>query len=412
MNHSLSIKQRFFAIFCLSLFSLGALLIALPAFAHSERDMQKSEKSKNPMQFQKTIVDNDGNVGKNTAIALGEDGFPVISYLDDAGKVKFAACSDAKCSDAVMKTIDTVDDFFETPIDMAIGEDGNPLILYSHTDAAELRLAVCSSATCSDVDVQVVTSIEGSTFVEATIAIGSDGMPMIVYGKGAELHVVHCTAADCSATDEHVTFDPIDYQTVTDADVVIGSDGLPFIRYYAYLSTDGKYRLSALKCSDELCTDGTTTVLTEVDGDYSEEYGSLALDADDVPVLTYVDAEDGDQSLYVARCQNVSCSDVKKNTVVSKKIMAKSSVAVKSNGMPVIAYALQTGKKEPSYSLRLLVCKTESCSEVSRKVVDSRKSVGTHNSLLVDSENRLMMAYYFSSDSALKYALGKKKGNK
>ena len=80
-----------------------------------------------------TTVDDPANdVGRYTSIAIGTDGFPVISYYDDtAGALKVAKCVNAACTGT--STITTVDDPANDVgcySSIAIGTDGFPVISY------------------------------------------------------------------------------------------------------------------------------------------------------------------------------------------------------------------------------------------------------------------------------------------
>ena len=73
------------------------------------------------------------DVGSYTSIAIGTDGFPVISYLDARPPcaLKVAKCVNAACTGT--STITTVDDPANTVgeyTSIAIGTDGLPVISY------------------------------------------------------------------------------------------------------------------------------------------------------------------------------------------------------------------------------------------------------------------------------------------
>ena len=75
------------------------------------------------------VVDSGGNVGTNSSIAIQGSGNPVIAYYDITnGTLKVAACTTASCSGAVIKTIGPADD--SGRMSLAIGNDGTPLVAY------------------------------------------------------------------------------------------------------------------------------------------------------------------------------------------------------------------------------------------------------------------------------------------
>jgi succinyl-CoA synthetase alpha subunit len=94
-------------------------------------------------------VDSVGDVGQYTAIAIGADSLPVISYYDATnGDLKVAKCVNAACTGSA--TITTVDrggnvGFY---IAMAIGTDGLPVMSYSDVTNNDLKVLKCSNAAC------------------------------------------------------------------------------------------------------------------------------------------------------------------------------------------------------------------------------------------------------------------------
>jgi hypothetical protein len=76
-----------------------------------------------------SIVDSVENVGTNSSIAIQSNNNPVIAYYDITnGTLKVAECTTATCSNATIKTIGPADDSGRMSI--AIGNDGTPLVAY------------------------------------------------------------------------------------------------------------------------------------------------------------------------------------------------------------------------------------------------------------------------------------------
>ncbi len=76
-----------------------------------------------------TTVDSGGDVGQNTAIAIGADGLPVVSYYDATnGNLKVAKCVNAECTGtATITAVDSVGDVGQSTA-IAIGADGLPVV--------------------------------------------------------------------------------------------------------------------------------------------------------------------------------------------------------------------------------------------------------------------------------------------
>jgi hypothetical protein len=114
----------------------------------------KVAKCNNPSCGSATIktVDSDGSVGRHTSIAIGADGFPVISYWAWTGAdLRVAKCHDPACSSlSEPPTINTVDSVGEVGwfTSIAIGDDG-PVITYYDNTNDDLKLALCSDPACT-----------------------------------------------------------------------------------------------------------------------------------------------------------------------------------------------------------------------------------------------------------------------
>ena len=93
-----------------------------------------------------TTVDAAGNVGRYTSMAVGFDGFPVISYYDTDVALKVAHCEDLLCSSATVTTLDSGDGGgLHTSI--AIANDGHPVVSYSGSEG--LKVAHCDDIQCT-----------------------------------------------------------------------------------------------------------------------------------------------------------------------------------------------------------------------------------------------------------------------
>jgi hypothetical protein len=99
-----------------------------------------------------TVVDNPAaNAGWYTSIAIGTDGFPVISYLDDtAGALKVAKCVNASCTGtSAVTTVEDQANNVGAYTSIAIGADGLPVISYNGQTAGSLKVAKCLKASCA-----------------------------------------------------------------------------------------------------------------------------------------------------------------------------------------------------------------------------------------------------------------------
>ena len=148
-------------------------------------------------------LDSTGAVGEYTSIAIGTDGFPVISYYDFTNRdLKVAKCGDASCSPALvtLRTLDSTMVVGEYTC-IAIGADGFPVISYHDYTNGDLKVAKCGDASCSPafVTLRTLDSI-GDVGRYTSIAIGADGLPVISYddSTNGDLKVAKCGDTTCS----------------------------------------------------------------------------------------------------------------------------------------------------------------------------------------------------------------------
>jgi len=106
--------------------------------------------SRIPQSTTLTIIDSAVDVGEDNSITIGTDGLPVISYRDGTNEdLKVAHCGNASCSSG--NTFTTVDNAAGVGSDtsIAIGTDGFPVISYHDTTNGDLKVAHCENASCS-----------------------------------------------------------------------------------------------------------------------------------------------------------------------------------------------------------------------------------------------------------------------
>ena len=97
-----------------------------------------------------TLVDTAGDTGYETSITIGADGLPVISYRDETNKfLKVLHCGTIACT--VSNSITPVDTAANTGHNSAItlGADGLPVVSYLDGTNADLKVLHCGNAACS-----------------------------------------------------------------------------------------------------------------------------------------------------------------------------------------------------------------------------------------------------------------------
>jgi hypothetical protein len=140
------------------------------------------------------------------ATARGSDGLPVISYLGDSSRFLYVGhCTNATCTAATSATAADLGVLPPNPStvrqDLAIGSDGFPVVSYFIPGFRDMAVAHCRDAVCSAAEVNVIDEL-GDVGHSNSLIIGNDGFPLITYSDGATGHLkmAHCRDAACSST--------------------------------------------------------------------------------------------------------------------------------------------------------------------------------------------------------------------
>lgn len=247
-----------------------------------------------------------GTVGWYTSIAIGSDNLPVISYKDfGANRLKVAHCGDAACSGGnVAAVVDDPANSVGTQTSIAIGADGLPVISYMDDTAAALKVAHCGNADCTAGN--AITTVDDPANVVgyfSSIAIGSDSLPVISYFDytAGALKVAHCGNVACTAGNVIAIVDAPGNSVGWFDSLVIGTDGLPVISYYDNTALS----LKVAHCGNAACTAANAITTVDDPANYVGQYTSLAIGTDGLPVISYQDVTAN--TLKVAKCGTRTC---------------------------------------------------------------------------------------------------------
>jgi hypothetical protein len=137
-------------------------------------------------------------------MTIGDDGFPIIVTRRDTGTNLFLAihCLNVACTATTTSVIDTGTSVGYGP-GINIGTDGFPIIAYVDGDAGydEHKYAKCGDVACTASLISTSTlDIRGSGRSEHSIAIGTNGFPVISYMASTtnSLAFINCNNENCS----------------------------------------------------------------------------------------------------------------------------------------------------------------------------------------------------------------------
>jgi hypothetical protein len=145
------------------------------------------------------VLDDTSDMGNPQAV-IGVDGNPIVAYHDfPAGDLVVAHCDDPGCVSVTRTTLATAGVFDGSEPTLAIGSDGLPVIAHRDVTNDALVMDRCIDIVCSDsVRITLDSETLNSTFVSVTV--GADGLPIIAYRDEINdvLDVLACGSVSCS----------------------------------------------------------------------------------------------------------------------------------------------------------------------------------------------------------------------
>lgn len=273
-----------------------------------------------------------------TSVAIGADGYPVIVYdrMSSDG-VMVLHCGSIDCSSGNTSTEIAAT---STGIpSITIGTDGYPVLAY--VTSSTLKIADCANATCSsDTTITDIDADSVSTY-PVSIAVAPDTYPVVSYyhSSGGDLRVAKCTTTTCSASGTQ------DLDTTNNvgrySSLVIGMDGFPVVSYYDETNAN----LMVAKCGDTNCTNGAATITT-LDSTGTVGRGpSITVGPTGYPIIAYTDETNG--YIKLINCTTMTCASG--NVITSPVNLNHTSfsfvhftpMTIGRNNLPIIAYYTQ-----------------------------------------------------------------------
>ena len=251
-----------------------------------------------------STIDSPNDVGAYSSVELNASGFPVISYTGSTtGSLRLIVCGDALCSSMTFSVPDTGPNVGQYT-SLELNASGFAVISYYSNAQGDLKLVVCNDATCSAPTVTTVDSSGGANVgIDSEMVLNASGFPVISYydNTNDDLKLAVCSNATCSTKTIRTLDSGGDVGRY--GSVALNASGFPIISYYD--RTNGNLKLAV--CNDATCSAPTISVL-----DYGTAgadvgwHSTLTLDASGFPIISYYDFTNGDLKLIV--CTNATCT--------------------------------------------------------------------------------------------------------
>lgn len=248
----------------------------------------------------------------------------------------------------------------------------------------------------------VVTIDNGGVGRNASIAIGTDGLPIIAYQNGSDgnLVVAKCTAPGCeTAILETVEDSNGDPARGFDISLAVRGSGSPVMAWYDDLNEN----LAYARCPNADCSGAD--VLRTLD-DSPEDVGhnvSMLLDAGGRVHVAYADSSAG--ALKFARCPALACTNPTIEVIdvlPSNHVIGDLAMTFGQDGFPAIAYMNWT-----TGDLLVARCRNVECSgNATIRLVDSGlgQVFGPGPDIVIGADDLPLLSYYDGNSNALKVA--------
>lgn len=239
--------------------------------------------------------------------------------------------------------------------DVVMGADG-PIVAYHHPNedgTSGLGLVVCHDVTCSDATAQILDTGLTHDGRWPSIALTSDGVPVIAHvndtSQAAESpspprpYLTYCDDAACSGSstvllDEGTNLSPPpefgDYRGLGPwTSLALDADDRPIVAYHARWSEATQAAMA--RCNDTACTDVTYNLFGPVDAGQNMD---MVLSADGNPVVVHVNG--GDSHFYRSVCDDPACSSSTDTLFAGADLGEQQHAAITlgGNGFPILLY--------------------------------------------------------------------------
>jgi len=204
-------------------------------------------------------VDSGGYVGQCSSLELDSAGRPVVSYYGlHNGDLKVARCGNANCTagnSVVTADSGGYDDVGQCS-SLALDASGRPVISYPNNTTGDLKVLHCGNVYCSagNVITSLDTQGEGHWGLYTSLALDGSGNPVVAYsefvfGEAQYLGLLHCGNEFCTSGNV-ISYPELRTASTGSPSLALDSNGNPVVAY------GSDYMTHVLHCGDPYCGAG------------------------------------------------------------------------------------------------------------------------------------------------------------
>ena len=242
---------------------------------------------------------------------------------------------------------------------------------------------------------------QGPVAGRVSLAIGSDGLPVIAYRTlTARVRIAKCRDIDCAASMPIDIGDPPTGMTAgLYASLAIAPDGHPAIAFKDTIDN----QLKLVKCASVDCTGGGFEFRTIDPGPHSVG-GHVAMTFDSAGHAAFVYQDSDDQTLMLARCQNAGCGNVDIEVLDDYTHIYRSNTSIALSEAGTLAISEHWTSNYGDGGVKFILCTTAPCAGTWEHVgFMTAHPVGSEMSMALRADFTPIFSYHDDTDDTLDF---------
>jgi hypothetical protein len=229
-------------------------------------------------------------------MVIGDDGFPIVAGVTQAGELQTLKCNDPTCMSRI-KVVHDANAHFADGGELSIATFPGlpPVIAYRASGGGPAQVFRCATTSCAAATSTISTYSDGAGVgQQPAVALPADGLPVIAHydAQNFDLMVTRCGTSDCTVG--NVTTRVHSTGTVGWRPSIALPQGFPVIAYFDTFAP----RILAARCGSMDCSTNVGFSIVRETESVVGDVG-LALSPEQRPLLF----NDG----YLIRCADVGC---------------------------------------------------------------------------------------------------------